>query len=328
VAALPNVDIVAGTEVIGLRSNGERLTGVRLSDTVDVAADLVVDASGRSNRGPAWLAELGYPEVAEDVVRANLVYVTREYRRVPGEQDFTGIIHSHYPDNPVGSGTLATDGRRWIVTMLGLNDDHPSTAPGEFEQFAKRLAGTELYELITTAEPLTEPTRFRIGPSARRRYDKAQRLPEGFVVIGDALCCFNPAYGQGMTTAAMTAKWLQECLRSGTEGLTRRYFRGVRKIIDVPWAITVGNDLRFPSVEGPRTVQMRVLNAYLARLHRAAARDSVVGGAFLRVANFLAPPPSLLAPRMMWRVWRGQRAVRSAAIAQPSTGREPVRDRA
>ena len=88
VGALANVDIVAGTEVAGLLSSGDRLTGVRISDTVDVAADLVVDASGRSNRGPAWLAELGYPAVAEDIVRANLVYVTREYRHVPGEQDF------------------------------------------------------------------------------------------------------------------------------------------------------------------------------------------------------------------------------------------------
>src|SRR5258706_173068 len=82
---------------------------------------LLADATGRSNRGPAWLAELGYGDVDEDVVRANLVYVSREYRRIPGVQDFTGIIHSHYPANPIGSGTFAVEGDRWLVTMLGMN---------------------------------------------------------------------------------------------------------------------------------------------------------------------------------------------------------------
>jgi 2-polyprenyl-6-methoxyphenol hydroxylase-like FAD-dependent oxidoreductase len=314
VGALPRVTILAHTEAIGLREEGGQLTGVHVvgpegAATLDTR--LVVDASGRSNRGPAWLAELGYPRVAEDVVRANLVYVSREYRRVPGAQPFTGIIHSHYPDNPVGGGTAATDGNRWLVTMLGMNDDVPPSVPGDFEEFASRLAGEELHGLVTTAEPITDLNRFRIGPSVRRRYERCSRLPEGFVALGDSLCCFNPAYGQGMTTAAMTALWLRTCLRSGLPGLTRRYFKGVRRIIDVPWAITVGNDLRFPEVEGPRTARVRLLNAYLARLHRAATRDTVVGETFLRVANFLSAPPSLLSPRMLWRVWRGRRATGS-----------------
>jgi hypothetical protein len=240
-------------------------------------------------------------------VRANLVYVSREYRRVPGAEDFTGVIHSHYPANPIGSGTFATDGGRWLVTMLGLNDDVPPAVPGEFEEFAARLAGPELHRLITTAEPITEPNRFRIGPSVRRRYERCPRLPEGFLALGDSLCCFNPAYGQGMTTAAMTAIWLRQCLLSGVDGLTRRYFRGVTRILDVPWDITVGNDLRFAEVPGPRTLRMRILNAYMPRLHRAATVDAMVGETFLRVANFLTPPQRLISPGTLWRVWRGRK---------------------
>ena len=291
VAVMPRVTILAQTEAIGLREDNGQLTGVHVvgpegAATLDTR--LVVDASGRSNRGPVWLTELGYPQVAEDVVRANLVYVSREYRRVPDAQPFTGVIHSHHPANPTGSGTFATDGNRWLVTMLGMNDDVPSAVPGEFEQFATRLAGEELYRLVTTAEPITQPNRFRIAPSVRRRYERCPRLPEGFVALGDSLCCFNPAYGQGMTSAAMTAVWLRTCLRSGLPGLTRRYFNGVRRIIDVPWAITVGNDLRFPEVDGPRTPQLKATQ----RLPRAAAPRGDgrhgVGETFLRVANFLA----------------------------------------
>jgi 2-polyprenyl-6-methoxyphenol hydroxylase-like FAD-dependent oxidoreductase len=311
VRALPRVTILAGTEATGLREADGRITGVHVtgpdgSPTLDTR--LVVDASGRSNRGPAWLAELGYPAVGEDVVRANLVYVSREYRRVPGAEEFTGVIHSHYPENPVGSGSFATDGDRWLVTMLGMNDDVPPAEPGAFEEFAARMAGDELHRLVTTAEPIGGLNRFRIGPSVRRRYERCARLPEGFVALGDSLCCFNPAYGQGMTTAAMAAIWLRTCLESGTRGLTRRYFTGVKPIIDVPWAITVGNDLRFPEVAGPRTAKTRILNAYLPKLHRAATVNAEVGETFLRVANFLTPPQRLISPRTLWRVWRGRKA--------------------
>jgi 2-polyprenyl-6-methoxyphenol hydroxylase-like FAD-dependent oxidoreductase len=310
VRALPEVTLLSGTEATGLRVAGGAIAGVDITRdgaAGTLAADLVVDASGRSNRGPAWLAACGYPAVAEDVVRANLVYVSREYRRMPGEQHFTGIIHSHYPANPVGSGTFAIEGDRWLVTMLGMNDDVPPAEPGAFEDFAARLAGEELYRLVKTAEPITALNHFRIGPSVRRRYERCARLPEGYVALGDSLCCFNPAYGQGMTTAAMSALWLRDCLGAGTKGLTRRYFKGVTRIIDVPWAITVGNDLRFPHVPGPRTRRMRLLNTYMPRLHRAATLDPAVGETFLRVANFLSPPPALLSPGLLWRIWRRRR---------------------
>jgi hypothetical protein len=201
----------------------------------------------RGNRGPAWLAKLGYPGVPADVVRAGLFYATREYRRIPGAEDFTGVIVAHHPGNPTDCGTAAVEDDRWIVAMVGIGDDAPPTEPGAFEEFAAGVDGWELGELVRTAVPL----RFRIGSIVRLRYERCARLPEGFLPIGDALCCFNPAYGQGMTAAALAVRSLRECLRTGTGGLTRRYVNRLRRIIDAPWDITVGNDLRFPGVTGP-----------------------------------------------------------------------------
>jgi len=199
--------------------------------------------------------------------------------------------------------------------MLGMNDEVPPAVPGAFEEFATRLAGDELHRLITTAEPVTDPNRFRIGPSVRRRYERCARLPEGFVALGDSLCCFNPAYGQGMTTAAMTAIWLRTCLESGVDGLTSRYFKGVTTIVDVPWAITVGNDLRFP--EWPARARGASRSS---RVHAPPAprRDDrhVVGETFLKVANFLVPPQKLISPRVLWRVWRGRAGKPTATIGQ------------
>src|SRR5262249_46011985 len=109
-----------------------------------------------------------------------------------------------------------------------------------------------------------------------------------------------------------SAVWLRSCLASGVDTLTRRYFAGVTRIIDVPWDITVGNDLRFPQVAGPRTARIKMLHRYMPHLHRAATVDPRVGETFLKVANFLTAPQSLVSPAMLWRVWRGRKAGRGA----------------
>ncbi|MBO3751647.1 FAD-binding monooxygenase [Streptosporangiaceae bacterium NEAU-GS5] len=303
VAALRQVEIRSGVHALGLTVDADQITGVR-TDAGVLPARLVVDATGRGNRGPAWLAEIGYPAPPQDVVKCDLIYCSREYRRVPGAQDFLGVLVGRHPGNPYGAGSLATEGGRWLVTLVGAGDDPPPVQPGAFEEYAARLDGPELHQMITTAEPLGDPFRIRIGPSVRRRYERCERLPEGFVAVGDALCCVNPVYGQGMTTAAMAARWLGACLRSGPADLTRRYFRGAARVVDAAWDISVGADLRFPQVAGARTRRGRALNSYLSRLHRVAAVDPVVGAGFLKVANLLAGPQHLMSPTMLRRVLR------------------------
>jgi 2-polyprenyl-6-methoxyphenol hydroxylase-like FAD-dependent oxidoreductase len=303
VTEVPNIITRAGTTVDGLTAENGRLTGVRV-DGERLDADLVVDATGRSNRGPTWLRELGYDAAPVDEVKAGIVYTTREYRRVAGDADFTGVISGHYPDNPVGCGVGANDGDRWLVTLVGMEDSPPPAEPGAFEDFAARLDGPELHRLITRAEPLTEPVRYRIGPSVRRRYEKAGHLPEGFVAAGDSLCCFNPAYGQGMTIAALAAEHLAETLEAGDSDVTRRYFAGTAKIVDTAWVMSVTGDLRFDTTVGKQPLASRLLVRYLSRLHKAAATDAVVGRQFLEVANLLAAPPSLLKPTTLFRVLR------------------------
>ena len=104
------------------------------------------------------------------------------------------------------------------------------------------------------------------------------RFPDGLLVVGDAVASFNPIYGQGMSVAALEALTLCRQLEGGAAPPPRRFFHDVARVVDVPWEIAAGGDLVFPGVQGRRTARVRLVSAYLARLH-AAAHDAGLAGA-------------------------------------------------
>ncbi|TWE16242.1 flavin-dependent dehydrogenase [Kitasatospora atroaurantiaca] len=329
VAALPGVEIHDRSEVLEPVADGDgtRVTGVRLlrvnTEPETLPADLFVDSTGRGNRGATWLRALGYEPPGEERVDSRVVYVSREYRRRPGDAEADAYVVGASAAAPRGGVALSGEGDRWLVTLFGMNGDDPPVDPEGYHRFAERLPVPDLHRLLVRLEPLTEPRLMRIPVSIRRRYDRLDRFPQGYLVFGDALCQFNPSYGQGMTVAACEAVALRECLAQGNgDAAARRFFRRAAEAADVPWDMSVGGDLRFPFVEGRRTLRVKLLNRYVARLHQAAAEDSEVGRAFLWVANLKSPPQRLFAPGVLSRVLR-----RPSAAAAPPPARMPAESR-
>jgi 2-polyprenyl-6-methoxyphenol hydroxylase-like FAD-dependent oxidoreductase len=313
VRALPNVTFLDGCDIVGLAAtaDGRRVTAARVLGQAGAAeqvldADLVVDATGRGSRAPVWLEALGYPRPERDEVRVRLGYATRTYR-LPA--DVLGgdiaVLDAPTPQNPRGGALLALEDGRWIVTLAGILGDFPPTDPDGFLAFARSLRFPDIHQAIRDAEPLDDPVGFRFPASVRHRYERLDRFPDGFLVLGDAICSFNPIYGQGMSVAALEALALRRHLRRGAHPEPRRLLRDLARAVDVPWEIAAGGDLVFPGVHGHRTAKTRLANAYLSRLHAAAADDGRLGVAFTRVAGLVAPPQSLLRPAVALRVLRG-----------------------
>jgi 2-polyprenyl-6-methoxyphenol hydroxylase-like FAD-dependent oxidoreductase len=271
-----------------------------------IDADLVVDACGRSSRTPAWLTALGYPAPPEQRVKIDITYATRIYRREPHHLGGRlGALTNAVPDRPRTGVVAAQENDTFAVAVCGVLGDEPPLDPDGYTRFAESLGVPEITALVHDATPLGPPVRMRFPASVRRRYERLRRLPAGLLVVGDALCSFNPVYGQGITVAAAEAVLLRRLLRTDRADLSRRFFSEAAGIIDRPWAIAVGTDLRFPAVQGRRTPKIRFVNAYVHRLHAAARHDPVLGAAFLRVLNLIDPPARLLRPAIAIRVVRG-----------------------
>ncbi|MGY1692331.1 FAD-dependent oxidoreductase [Geodermatophilus sp. SYSU D01105] len=293
--------------VAGLERDGASGGGIRHWD-----AELVVDATGRTSRAPEWLAALGAEPPEEERVEVDVAYSTRQYRREPGHLDgAVGAIVSASPDRQRGGVLLAQEGDRWICTLTGFFGDRPPVDPDGFEAYAGTLLSPLVSEVVGSAVPLDEPRRFRFPASVRRRYERLTSAPAGLVVVGDAICSFDPVYGQGMTVAALEALALREALAGGPDrpGLAAEFWQAAATVVDNPWQIAVGGDMRLPGYRGAVDRRTRMVNAYLAKVHRAASFDPAVGTAFMRVAQLEAPPASLMSPGVVAHVLRGARRV-------------------
>jgi len=310
---LATVRILENCDALGLTTNPDcsRVTGVRLLDRQTgggeavLSADLVVDASGRGSHSPAWLENMGYARPAVDLVEVKIGYASRVYQRQADHLDGDPMIFvMPTVNNKRGCGVMAQEGERWMVTLAGYFGDHPPTDEAGFLQFAQSLPTPEVYDLIRTATPLSDLVAFKFPANRRRRYEALDRFPAGFLVIGDAVCSFNPIYGQGMTVAALEALALRECLADGLDQLAQRFFKRAGKIVEEAWRTVIPTDLGLSESE---TVppSIRFINWYASKLQIAARRDPVAGLAYIKVGNLMAAPSSMLHPYIVLRVLWG-----------------------
>jgi 2-polyprenyl-6-methoxyphenol hydroxylase-like FAD-dependent oxidoreductase len=283
---------------------------VRLGDggaEETLAADLVVDTTGRGGRLPVWLIELGYLPPPEDELAVQLKYVTQSLRLPPG-----GLGPEHQvivgarPGRPTGLAVMRCEQDRWMCTAFGYgHHHHPPTDRERLLEFLRPIVPARMHAALRDAEPLDEVRTYRFPANFRRRYDRLRRFPAGLLVMGDAMCSFNPIYGQGMTVAALEAVILRDTVAQGDRDLARRFFRATKKPIDLAWQTASAGDLALPEVAGPRPLAMRVLNAFSARVMAAAEDDPVLSNQFLRVAVFVDSPGRLLRPSTVCRVLVG-----------------------
>ncbi|HLN76889.1 MAG TPA: hypothetical protein VK204_07560, partial [Nocardioidaceae bacterium] len=287
-----------------------------------LAADLVVAATGRSGRAPVWLRTMGYPAPAEEEVAVDLRYVTQRVRFPSGSvESRVGVVIGGSAQRPTGCFAFAQEGGQWIVTFQGYAAHHPPLDREAWLAFGDTFLPSDFAEALHEAEPLEDLHQHRFMASLRRHYEELSRFPDGLLVTGDALCSFNPVYGQGMTVAALEADALRSALRRGDEDLARRFFRAASKPVGDAWRLAVGGDLALPPeiVPGPRPLPVRAINSYVDRFQAAAETDPVMAWRFFDVMGFEQPSSALFAPDSLRRLASDSRHRRTGSASELAT---------
>lgn len=305
VRSLANVEIIDRCEALSLMTDhtGDRVTGVRVASdshgTKEIQGELVVSCMGRHGPVNQWLEDLGFERPAEEGLRIDMKYASR-YVRLRGESvrgDKEIVIANRDPAR--GLALFAIEGQRHILTLIGYGADHPPSDEDGFWRFAASVAPRDVWEALMDAEPITDIATYRYLANQRRRYERLARFPQGLLVLGDAVCSFSPAFGQGMSVSAMQAVELRRTLAGGDHDLARRFFGATARAIDNAWAMTRLFDLAMPHVNTRGGQHIQALGP-LTRLAMALGeRDAAVGQQFSRIAALLDNPSAALRPAML-----------------------------
>jgi len=294
--AISNIKLESGTAVRELMYREGRVRGVRCADSRLIEAELVVDATGRGHRARQWLTSIGFSPPEETAIGLDTAYSTANFRRpesFPGEPIM--FITGPAPHFTRRGYVITIENGTLLVSLIGRFGDVPPTDKEGFLAFAEELHSDLAYGIIKEAEQLSPIAHHRFSSSVQRHYERMKSFPDGFLVIGDALCTFNPIYAQGMSAAAKQAKILQGILAQYAEqsrdigGIASLFFPKAAEFNSTPWNLAASFDFAFPQTRGSRPPGTEERARYFAALDRLQLQDSEVQRVMTEVFQLVQP---------------------------------------
>lgn len=310
VSQLANVTFLLRTRVDRLIRQDTTISGIQITNLDNnesqiLACDFLADCTGRRSRSAQWLQALGYDEVQKSEINAFLGYASRFYR-IPEGMPISALGMGIQP-RPTqgfyrGAAVGVLENQQLIITLAGLNKDYPPTDEQGFRAFADSLPLPDVAACIEQCEPLSPIYGYR-AHNRLMHYDRMKHFPDNYVVLGDAVCFFNPMYGQGMMVSAQGVALLQSMLANQDNcQIGQQFQRRLRRLLWLPWTLARVEDLRYPLVEGQRPgLFIKMLQGYLDLLLFASSRDETVGRTVLRVIQRTLPARMLAHPVIMFR---------------------------
>jgi 2-polyprenyl-6-methoxyphenol hydroxylase-like FAD-dependent oxidoreductase len=335
VRGIENIDVVTAT-VTGLMGSddGSRVTGVKIAGdgASTLEADLVVDASGRGSRSPRWLEQLGYERPEDQHVRAYYGYASRfvrvDEKKLP--QGLRGVITMPFPGRTRGGCFLPSDNGLYTCCAMGAMRDFPPDDEDAFMEFLRQAPTPLIAQMAELSEPVSEINTYQVPGNQRRLWEQMQRRPRGFIPIGDAVCAFNPIYGQGMTVAALEAQRLRDriaTLGGDLEALPDAFItEDLPSAIEFPFSIAAGNDANYPGATFVNAEPPPPEDAeFFAAAEQVATEDPDIARDILHASGWFEPE-LLASPELVAKVEAWKASGREVTNNDPARVREPVNE--
>lgn len=244
--AEPNVEFAPGTTVRGLcwgepGTEAPRATGV-MTDAGPIAADLIVDAAGRSSPVSEWIVDAGARAPSERSSDCGLVYYSRYYRFRPGKarRDGPWLLGPRVELGYYELGTFWGDNDTFSLVqqihpddreLRSLRHPEPYTAAVRSIPLASYLVDEDVSEPITDVLPMGQ-----LRNTLRSYVHDGRPIVNGLVSVGDALCHTNPRFAWGLSLSLSHAFLLARCLSASPtvgDAVSSFYERTAAEVRDV-----------------------------------------------------------------------------------------------
>jgi 2-polyprenyl-6-methoxyphenol hydroxylase-like FAD-dependent oxidoreductase len=309
VQAIANVSWGQNSAVERLQHDAGVVTGVALRDGRSLPADFVIDASGRGELTLRAFDEMGCARPLETTIGVDMRYATALFK-VPEDAAYDWqllITHAEPPPESVKSAVMLTiEGNRWICSLAWQGKEEAPVDRESFIEFTRKLRTQTCYHAIKDARMLGKVARFLFNESRHRHFSELQSMPKGLLPVADAICCFNPLHGQGMSVAALEAEMFCELLEAGQgdfHDLTRAFLQRTDQIIAGPWIMAALPDFAYPETRGERPPNLMQSLKFGAAFTELAARDASTHKLMLEVRALLKPYSAMTSdPALMQRI--------------------------
>ncbi len=314
VRQIANLELLEGTRVTGLTSerSGKRLrvTGVTTSlpERPIIAADLVVDTTGRGSKCLEWLEAAGVTRPPEELVDAFGGYASRFYELAPNpERWWQGMVTDPVvPHLPRWALLMPIENGRWVLTLAGINRDYPPSEEAGFRAFLNSVLSPELGREIARAKPLSDIHTHRALSNRARHLERWTEEVGGFVAMGDGAIAFNASHGQGMSMAALAANALGDVYahsqRATPCALTKRFHEAQWNRLQPAWELATGADLEWEGTQGVRPWAYGLKVILGVSVMRAAHEHPSIKRKIGPVFQMVADPSTLYGPGFLGRV--------------------------
>jgi 2-polyprenyl-6-methoxyphenol hydroxylase-like FAD-dependent oxidoreductase len=201
-------ELLVGPSVI---AGTPHVSGVRVPDSQDFHADLVVDATGRQSRSPQWLAAIGARPPYEEQADCGFTYYTRYFSGTQPQR----VGPTLTPFGSISLLTLPGDNGTWSVTIFTASGDQPLKTLRHDAQWTNTVRACPLHAHWLDGRPITAVLPMSGIVDRYRRFVVDERpIVTGFVAIADAWACTNPSAGRGLTVGLLHALRLRDSLRA------------------------------------------------------------------------------------------------------------------
>jgi 2-polyprenyl-6-methoxyphenol hydroxylase-like FAD-dependent oxidoreductase len=283
---------------------------VKSEPTRTLEADLVIDASGKGSLSQGFLRALGWERPPATRIGVDVNYSTAIVH-IPSDLLLDWKIALTLPDpplRPLNAVLLPAEGNRWMVSIADRGTTGPIDDWDSFLDASGQLATTTLKHALQHARPPSVIRHYRFPASVWTHFERLPRLPRGLIPLGDAICQFNPTYGQGMSAAAQQSRLLQAALANAVgdsdpvTAAQAAFMSGVGSILQTPWTMAANSDFAFPQTQATRPDNFAKSQDSQAALFRAIVNDPVVHRAFVEVGHLLQPYSLLRTPAIRERI--------------------------
>ena len=298
-----NLEVLQQCKVRKVIGSKSKIDGVLTENGDEILADLVLDASGRGSNTAASLVDLGMQPVEKKVLAAGLRYTSA---RFTPHKDFNpswkALFVSPKPPISQAAAIFPISKGEWIVTVSGRQKDVMPTTHEEFLKYTEQLQTSEVREALEGATAQSELRHFRYKESRRFYYENAQ-MPKNLVVMGDALCSFNPIFGQGMTVCAMEALALDKLLSAGDFN-SNDFYKEAVSVVNVAWKMITVEDMRHTHLHDKIPFKVKMMQWFSAKVYDKASICPELNKKFYEVIHFTRPASDLRKLSVLWKVLR------------------------